>query len=340
MKLVKVVVFHRSKVQIYHHHRFSSQIRLVRLLQFFLAIFSIFFKRCIIDECLFFYFLLNTEWLHTHGLVRNVLEERTMIVSDTHRDSGTSSPINPDSGSDSGLSSRTLRIITRNESQLTSFSINSNSVAPLKGISFDRQTTHSDETEEELSDSNDSVFSSGSSIDSILNYNSQENEENESFDLRDIYLGGSCALRSNWRNKVIAMLNEHDITYHMPQLHDSLIHTTHNGDTELSTSPPVQNEPSSSKPLETSSSNDSGISTGQPRNSYRTTSGTVIYPSGRRMFHLSLLESSRVLLFVISNETRSLAPMTLAAHCVGLGYNVVLCVQMLSNDCTIGKDKV
>lgn len=273
-----------------------------------------------------------------------MIEERTTIITDTHRDSGTSSPINPDSNSDSGQSSKSLKIITRNESQLTSFSINLNNVAvapTTKGISFDRQTTHSDDAEEELSDSNDSVFSSGSSIDSILNYNGQEFEETESLDLRDIYLGGSCALRSNWRNEVIAMLNEHDITYHMPQLHDSLIHTQ-NGDLDgrLSTSPPVQCEPSSSKPLETSSSNDSGISTGQPRNSYRITNGTVIYPSGKRMLHLSLLESSRVLLFVISNETRSLAPMTLAAHCVGLGYNVVLCVQMLSNDCIIGDDKV
>lgn len=270
-----------------------------------------------------------------------MLEERTTIIADTHRDSGTSSPINPEGNSDSGHASRGLKITTRSESQLTSFSINTNNVVPTKAIIFDRQTTHSDETEEELSDSNDSVFSSGSSIDSILNYNSQEPEESESLDLRDIYLGGSCALRSNWRNEVIAMLNEHDLTFHMPQLHESLIHPQ-NGDSDgrLSTSPPVQNEPSSSKPLETSSSNDSGISTGQLRNSYRTTNGTLIYPSGKRMFHLSLLESSRVLLFVISNETRSLAPMTLAAHCVGLGYNVVLCVQMLSNECTIGNDKV
>lgn len=155
-----------------------------------------------------------------------MIEERTTIITDTHRDSGTSSPINPDSNSDSGQSSKSLKIITRNESQLTSFSINLNNVAvaPTKGISFDRQTTHSDDAEEELSDSNDSVFSSGSSIDSILNYNGQEFEETESLDLRDIYLGGSCALRSNWRNEVIAMLNEHDMTYHMPQLHDSLIH--------------------------------------------------------------------------------------------------------------------
>lgn len=270
-----------------------------------------------------------------------MLEERTTIITETHRDSGTSSPINPDSNSDIANPNKSLKIITRNESQLRSFSINVNNAAPTKGISFDRQTTHSDETEEELSDSNDSVFSSGSSIDSILNYNGQEFEETESLDLRDIYLGGSCALRSNWRNEVITMLNEHDITYHMPQLHESLIHSQ-NGDFDdrLSTSPPVQNEPSSSKPLETSSSNDSGISTGQPKNSYRTANGTLIYPSGKRMLHLSLLESCRVLLFVISNETRSLAPMTLAAHCVGLGYNVVLCIQMLSNDCVIGNDKV
>lgn len=280
------------------------------------------------------------EWIHTHsGIMRNVLEEKTTIISDTHQDSGTSSPINPDSNSDGGHTSRTIRIITRNESQSTSFSSNSSIVAPTKGIILDRQQTLSDETEEELSDSNDSVFSSGSSIDSILNYSqSQEHEENE-FDLRDIYLGGSCALRSNWRDTVIPMLNEHDITYHMPELHESLIYAE-NGDSDLSASPPIRNGPNSSKPLETSSSNDSGISTGQPRNSYRTSNGTIIHASGRRMFHLSLLESSRVLLFVISNETRSLAPMTLAAHCVGLGYNVVLCVQMLSNDCIIGKDKV
>lgn len=260
-----------------------------------------------------------------------------MVTSDTHRDSGTSSPIE----TDSAHSSRGVKISTRNESQLTSFSITSNNLTLLKGNnSFDR-ASHSDETEEELSDSNDSVFSSGSSIDSILN--SQDhllNDEAETIDLRDIYLGGSCALRTNWRNEVIAMLNEHDISYHMPQLHESLLQ---NGDSDgrLSTSPPTQNEPSSSKPLEQSSSNDSGIGTGQSRNSYRTSNGTIICPTGRRMLNLSLLESSRVLLFVISNETRSLAPMTLAAHCLGLGYNVVLCVQMLSTEhCTIGDDKV
>lgn len=232
------------------------------------------------------------------------------------------------------------KFLARSESQLTTFSIQSSGIKPSNNIIFDRKMVNNDDAEEELSDSNDSVFSSGSSIDSILNYNSHDHEEAESFDLRDIYLGGSCALRSKWRNELVSKLNEHDITYHMPQLHDSLIHSHGESDGILSTSPPAQNEPCSSKSLETSSSNDSGIGTGQPRNSYRITNGTVIYPSGRRMFHLNLLEASRVLLFVISSETRSLAPMTLAAHCIGLGYNVVLCVQMLPNTSIIGDDKV
>jgi hypothetical protein len=58
------------------------------------------------------------------------------------------------------------------------------------------------------------------------------------------------------------------------------------------------------------------------------------------MYNPNILDSSRVLLFIITDETRSLAPMTLAAHYIGLGYNVVLCVQMLHDGCTIGNDKV
>lgn len=58
------------------------------------------------------------------------------------------------------------------------------------------------------------------------------------------------------------------------------------------------------------------------------------------MYSPRILDSSRVLLFVITNETRSLAPMTLAAHYIGLSYNVVLCIQMLPENCKIGKEKV
>lgn len=285
-----------------------------------------------------------TEWIHNHsGIVRGVLEERStvLIVNETaHRDSGTSSPIHAENGTDCTPSSRSIKIIARSESQLTSFTIHPNDLP--KGNSFERHRAHSDETEEELSDSNDSVFSSGSSIDSILNYSGHDHngDEPESFDMRDIYLGGSCALRSTWYSDVIEMLNEKDITYHVTQLHDSL-RAPEDLDGRLSTSPPPsQNEPCTSKSLEPSSSNDSGIGSGLPRHSYRTTGGTVICTTGRRMFNLAMLESSRVLLFVITNETRSLAPMTLAAHCIGLGYNVVLCVQMMSEGTSIGDDKV
>lgn len=59
------------------------------------------------------------------------------------------------------------------------------------------------------------------------------------------------------------------------------------------------------------------------------------------MFNPKILDSSRVLFFLITNETRSLAPMTLAAHYIGLGYNVVLCVQMLPEiNCTIQNEIV
>lgn len=273
------------------------------------------------------------EWLHSSSS-KIILEEKTTIktvVNDTYRnyrDSGTSSPINPESNSETV--SRIIKMSQRNESTISTLK------QPLNP--YDHQAFVNDETEEELSDSNDSVFSSGSSIDSILNsQDHQLNEDTESFDLRDIYLGGSCALRTQWRNEVIPMLEKENITFHMPQLHESLLQQRKNGELDdiLSTSPV---DTISVKTIETSSSNDSGISTGQKKSGYRFHSNQN--SATRRLFNPSLLESSRVLLFVISNQTRSLAPMTLAAHCIGLGYNIVLCIQMLSDGCTIGKDQV
>lgn len=267
---------------------------------------------------------------------RNTLATMNSDIYGNHRDSGTSSPINPDATVDNTHQNRTNKILSRsandsNTTPLMKALNNSQNITP----NYEHQTC--DETEEELSDSNDSVFSSGSSIDSILNYNSQEhllNEETESLDLRDLYLGGSCVLRTRWRDEIIPMLNEQNITYRMPQLHESLAHRKPPNDEcdDLPSHRTPESNSNSSKPLETCSSNDSGIGNGtSPQRN-----GTVT----RRMFNSSLLESSRVLLFVISNETRSLAPMTLAAHCIGLGYNVVLCVQMLPERCIIGDDQV
>ena len=52
------------------------------------------------------------------------------------------------------------------------------------------------------------------------------------------------------------------------------------------------------------------------------------------------IDASRVLLFAITRETRSLSAMALAAHYIGLGCNVVLAIQKLSDDCVINGEKV
>lgn len=170
------------------------------------------------------------------------------------------------------------------------------------------------EQEAEESDSNDSVFSSGSSIDS------NHIEHSNMIEIRDLYLGGSCMLRTTWRKDfVIPTLNQMGISYHLPMLHESIFNgasTTHHRP-----EPPtkVNGETESTHCDELRSSTDFAL------------------PS---MFNAAILDASRVLLFVITNETRSLAPMTLAAHYIGLGYNVVLCVQMLPEFCVLGNDRV
>lgn len=52
------------------------------------------------------------------------------------------------------------------------------------------------------------------------------------------------------------------------------------------------------------------------------------------------MDASRVLLFVVSLETRSLSSMALAAHYIGLGCNVVLCIQRLPDNAEINGDRV
>ncbi|KFM59070.1 hypothetical protein X975_09429, partial [Stegodyphus mimosarum] len=51
------------------------------------------------------------------------------------------------------------------------------------------------------------------------------------------------------------------------------------------------------------------------------------------------MENSQVLLFVIKNDSRSLADMILAAHYVGLGCQVVLCIQYIPDDTEIDGEK-
>ena len=115
-------------------------------------------------------------------------------------------------------------------------------------------------------------------------------------------------LRTNWRRDIaIPLLKSRNISFYLPTIHENLILK---GSAEKSS-------PRAYKLEELNNSSGESL-----------------------MYSPRVLDSSRVLLFVITNETRSLAPMTLAAHYIGLAYNVVLCIQMLDDDCKIGNEKV
>lgn len=171
--------------------------------------------------------------------------------------------------------------------------------------------TTTDDDDDIDSDSNDSVFSTSSSLDEDSVPSAYD--ERKQYEARDIYLGGSCMLRTKWRRDIaLPYLKEKQITYYLPTLHENLtlkqIKKLKNGTDE------------------------SLFEVVQEANDHDANSSLMYNPR--------ILDSSRVLLFVITNETRSLAPMTLAAHYIGLGYNVVLCIQMLPESIKIGNDEV
>lgn len=238
------------------------------------------------------------------------VDERHSVVmmsngprSDSSRDSGTSSPQPNETNGKllNGNSSSSLH---------TKMSIH---VRQTDIGSATTKTTATDDDDDVDSDSNDSVFSTSSSLDEDSVPSAFD--ERKQYEARDIYLGGSCMLRTKWRRDIaLPYLKEKQITYYLPTLHENLtlkqLKKLKNGtDDSLTTLEIVQE------------------TVEQDGNS-------------SLMYNPRILDSSRVLLFVITNETRSLAPMTLAAHYIGLGYNVVLCVQMLPESCTIGNDQV
>lgn len=271
----------------------------------------------------------------------------TTVITDKYRnrDSGTSSPQPNEHRTSFTINTspneKTNNLSATNSTEDDSKPSHSDSRTKIS-LSVEYFTTNKKEKiiVDEESDSNDSVFSSASSVDSILNCGTQESFDSEcngtDWDLRDIYLGGSCLLRTTWRkNIVIPILQENGITYHLPQLHESIFHER-NGLTNCSESKTL------TTPLTLLSGKKNKRSTGPYRQDNANGSPTITttITTRKTMYNPTILESSRVLLFVITNETRSLAPMTLAAHCIGLGFDVVLCVQMLSDGCIIGDDKV
>lgn len=259
----------------------------------------------------------------------------------------------------------------------------------------------------EESDSTDSVFSSGSSDDlNMLDMTTMGGNGCGASEIRDIYLGGSCLLRTKWRQEfAIPYLKEHGISYYLPHLHESISNKSFLYNTpgatitnNMSSTSDNTTLPHSEKRLKYNNTNeyvnernpddtttdishdiensdhhhqhqnnrhqnhhhhpfnvnddgnvvDEDYDGGQNNKNYNLRLSNVNALSEEEspifgeklLFNPNLLDSSRVLFFLITNETRSLAPMTLAAHYIGLGYNVVLCVQMLPENCKIGKDNV
>lgn len=241
----------------------------------------------------------------------------------------------------------------------------------------------------EESDSTDSVFSSGSSDD--LNMLDMTNNGCSNNEIRDIYLGGSCLLRTKWRQEfAIPYLKEHGVSYYLPHLHESIAnkvfaYSNTNTTSDTSTLPHSEKrlkfntnsenlDDVLAVPLSESqqvrhhhdrANNDDKVRMRRHQQFDDTSAGADLrddedFDGGvliknynlhlseeesptfgeKSLFNPNLLDSSRVLFFLITNETRSLAPMTLAAHYIGLGYNIVLCVQMLPENCKIGIDSL
>ncbi|XP_033155151.1 uncharacterized protein LOC117137678 isoform X2 [Drosophila mauritiana] len=273
-----------------------------------------------------------------HDLERQSLFEQLS----RSRDSGTSSP-QPTGSSSLGKSPRP-QILLNVESIETTEIITTKTIETKPNPVTASAVVHA---EEEESDSNDSVFSSSSSIASAGDVLCCGG----GLDLRDVYLGGSCVLRTKWRQELaVPYLQSKSVSFHTPALHESIqqmiLNQEQNQDqAQQHTVPPQEQQQQQRSFVRTRRKcrgNQLQLEEQEELTVAEESLSWSLPPVAVRqsLFNPSLLDSSRVLLFVITNETRSLAPMTLAAHCIGLMYNVVLAVQMLPEDCVLGGEKL
>ncbi|XP_016979647.1 uncharacterized protein LOC108044984 isoform X1 [Drosophila rhopaloa] len=273
-----------------------------------------------------------------HDLERQSLFEQLS----RSRDSGTSSP-QPTASSNLGKSPRP-QILLNVESIETTEIITTKTIETKANLVTASVVVPA---EEEESDSNDSVFSSSSSIASAGDALCCGG----GLDLRDVYLGGSCVLRTKWRQELaVPFLQSKSVSFHSPALHESIQQMIHNqGDqasvTQQQSAPPQEQQQQQRSFVRTRrkcKGNQLQLEEQEELTVAEESLSWSLPPVAVRqsLYNPSLLDSSRVLLFVITNETRSLAPMTLAAHCIGLMYNVVLAVQMLPEDCVLGGEKL
>ncbi|XP_040157835.1 uncharacterized protein LOC120897213 isoform X2 [Anopheles arabiensis] len=123
---------------------------------------------------------------------------------------------------------------------------------------------------------------------------------------RDVYLGGSCWMKTSWRQRwAFPMLKRHNLSYYVSALHEGFCCGK-------------QEQPAG------------GDGSAGPQQQQQ--QQQQFDPQSTLRYDAAMLDACRIVIFAITNETRSLAPMTMAAHYIGLGYNVVLCVQMLPSN--------
>lgn len=245
------------------------------------------------------------------------------------RDSGTSSPLPPDAreslpdpmllaGSSSGSNcARTTSSGSVHQQTAASNRISSSTIPHLSSRPLNEDIDDDD-------DSNDSVISEDESITS----------SDASLEMRDIYLGGSCMRRTRWRQDyVIPLLKTKAISYHNP---DDFDWSLSMGDIQYMNEKAAKERGAASQDDEEEEVKVTANENDEDEDAEQKMRQMLEEP----VFNPALLDASRVLLFVITNETRSLAPMTLAAHYIGLGYDVVLCVQMLTDSIIHGNEAV
>lgn len=137
-----------------------------------------------------------------------------------------------------------------------------------------------------------------------------------------VYLGGSCSTQLTWREQIaIPLLKKHGLTYYNPAIR------------ETSCLNNLINE-----------SNLSSLTNGSTylNNDGNEEGNNEIIAENCILQWKKCIDKSKVLLFVITNDTRSLTSMILAAHYIGLDKgNVILCIQQLpTDDCQLGNEKV
>ncbi|CAH1101811.1 unnamed protein product [Psylliodes chrysocephalus] len=118
----------------------------------------------------------------------------------------------------------------------------------------------------------------------------------------DIFLGGSMSSDLNWRSDIaIPLIKKHGLSYYNPALREGM--------------------------------EDSYVGNGCDDDRFVRSNSSDVLEWKRA------LDKSKVLLIVITNDTRSMTSIILAAFYMGLNKDMVLCVQNLaSDDCRIGNE--